>query len=69
MGLVKQALRKSIRKICLNIFELETILTEVKAVVNSRPLVYVGGDLNSGFALTPGDFLSLKLIQKLVYHA
>ena len=60
VGLVKQALRKSIGKICLNIVQLETILTEVAAVVNSRPLVYVGADLNSGFALTPGDFLSLN---------
>ncbi|XP_078371352.1 uncharacterized protein LOC144655005 [Oculina patagonica] len=60
VGLVKQALRKSIGKICLNIVRLETILTEVEAVVNSRPLVNVGADLNSGFALTPGDFLSLN---------
>ncbi|XP_078364057.1 uncharacterized protein LOC144648336 [Oculina patagonica] len=60
VGLVKQALRKSIGKICLNIVQLETILTEVPTVVNSRPLVYVGADLNSGFALSPGDFLSLN---------
>ena len=60
VGLVKQSLRKSIGKICLNTVQLETILTEVEAVVNSRPLVYVGADLNSGFALTPGDFLSLN---------
>ncbi|KAK2559409.1 hypothetical protein P5673_018033 [Acropora cervicornis] len=60
VGLVKQALRKSIGKICLNIVQLETILTEIEAVKNSRPLVYVGADLKSGFALTPGDFLSLN---------
>ena len=47
VGLVKQAVRKSIRKICLNIVQLETILPEVDAVVNLRPLVYVGADLNS----------------------
>ena len=45
----------------MNIVRLETILTEVEAVINSRPLVYVGADLNSGFTLTPGDFLSLNL--------
>ena len=60
VGLVKQALRKSIGKICLNVVQLETILTEIEAVINSRPLVYVGADLKSGFALTPGDFLSLN---------
>ncbi|XP_067024036.1 uncharacterized protein [Acropora muricata] len=58
--LVGQALRKSIGKICLNIVQLETILTEIEAVINSRPLVYVGADLKSGFALTPGAFLSLN---------
>ena len=35
VGLVKEALQKSIGKICLNIVQLETILTKVKAVVNS----------------------------------
>ena len=60
VGLVKQALRKSIGKICLNIVQLQTILTEVEAFVNSRPLVYMGTDLNSGFALTPADFLCLN---------
>lgn len=42
VGLVKQSFRKSIGKICLNIVQLETILTEVEAVVSSRPLVNVG---------------------------
>ena len=60
VGLVKHSLRKSIGKICLNTFQLETILTKVEAVIDSRPLLYVGADLNSGFALTPGDFLSLN---------
>lgn len=60
VGLVKPSLRKSIGKISLNIVQLETILTAVEMAVNSRPLVYVGADLNSVFALTPGDFLNLN---------
>ena len=35
-------------------------MKEVKAVVNSRPLVHVGADFSSGFTLTPGDFLKLN---------
>lgn len=60
VGLVKSSLRKSIGKISLNIVQLETILTAVEMAVNSRPLVHVGADLNSVFALTPGDFLNLN---------
>ncbi|PFX20422.1 hypothetical protein AWC38_SpisGene15123 [Stylophora pistillata] len=60
IGLVKQSLRKSIGKICLTIVQLETVVKEVKAVINSRPLVYVRADFSSGFTLTPGDFLSLN---------
>ena len=60
IGLVKQSLRKSIGKICLTMVQLETVVKEVEAVVNSRPLVYVGADFSSGFTITPGDFLSLN---------
>ena len=60
IGLVKQSLRKSIGKLCLTMVQLETVVKEVEAVVNSRPLVYVGADFNSGFTLTPGDFLNLN---------
>ena len=57
--LLKQALRKGIGKICLNIAQFQTILAEVEAVLNSRPLVYVGADFKSGFALSSGDFIGL----------
>ena len=40
--------------------QLLIILTESEAILNSRPLVFVGNDIDSGFALTPGDFLSLN---------
>ena len=60
IGLVKQSLRKSIGKICLTMVQLETVVKEVEAVVNSRPLVYVGADFSSGFTITPADFLSLN---------
>ena len=53
MGLVNQSLRKSIGKICM--VELQTVVREGEAVVNSRPLVYVGADFSSEFTLTPGD--------------
>jgi hypothetical protein len=56
--LVKQSLRKSLQKRRLTRTELATIIDEITAIINSRPLVYVGADFKSGFLLTPAHFLS-----------
>ena len=58
VGTVKRGLRKVIGRSLLNPNQLETILTEVEASVNSRPLVYVSDDLCD--ILTPVHFLSLS---------
>ena len=60
VGLTKRALRKAVGKTCLTENQLITILTEIEAVVNSRPLVYVDDDINSIHVLTPSDFLSMN---------
>ena len=60
VGLVKRILQKVIGKLSFTYDQLLTILTESEAVLNSRPLVFVGNDIDSSFALTPGDFLSLN---------
>ena len=33
--------------------QLETLIKETEAVVNSRPLAYVGDDIDSSLVLTP----------------
>ena len=58
VGISKTALRKAIGKACLTMLQLQTFLTETEAIINSRPLVYLGEDLNDGIALTPSHFLS-----------
>ena len=58
IGLVKRSLRKTIGKLCLTSNQLLTVLKEAEAIINSRPLVYVGDDINSGTPLTPAHFLS-----------
>ncbi len=60
VGVVKSAMRKTISKQKLTYAQLETVICEVEAVVNSRPLVYVSDDLESNFILTPNHFLSLN---------
>ena len=47
-------------KACLTSEQLLTILKEAEAVINSRPLTYVGDDINSSVTLTPAHFLLLN---------
>ena len=58
VGISKMALRKAIGKACLTMLQLQTFLTETEAIINSRPLVYLGEDLNDRIAPTPSHFLS-----------
>ena len=59
VGTVKRALRKVIGKSLLDSTQLYTVLTEVEATINSRPLVYVS-DEPEPLTLTPSHFLSLS---------
>ena len=59
VGITKTALKKTIGKLYLTHTQLQTIITEVEAVINSRPLVYVDDDLENEI-ITPNHFLSLN---------
>ncbi|KYN14541.1 hypothetical protein ALC57_13238 [Trachymyrmex cornetzi] len=50
--IVKDLLKRTLKKSCLSYEELSTILCNVEAVINSRPLTYVAGD-----QLKPSMFL------------
>ena len=54
---VKFSLRKTLHNTVLTRVELVTLLTEIEASVNSRPLVYVSDNINDPMALTPSHFL------------
>jgi len=58
VGIVKRSLRKSMGRKLLTLIQLQTLIKEVEAVVNSRPLVYVSDDINSTVSLTPSHFLT-----------
>ncbi|XP_043241030.1 uncharacterized protein LOC122391301 isoform X1 [Amphibalanus amphitrite] len=55
---VKVALRKSLGKRCLTRIELETVLSEVEACINSRPLTFQGDTPDCPGPLTPNHFLT-----------
>lgn len=57
---VKQALRNSLGPICLTFIQLQTILCEIEAVLNSRPLIYPDSDVNSSPILTPAHLLGMN---------
>ena len=54
---VKGSLKKSLGVRCLTRSELETTLHEVEACINSRPLTFVGDEVDSINPLTPSHFL------------
>lgn len=60
VGVVKQALRKSLGRRLLTLMQMQILVKEIEAVVNARPLVYVGDDLNSNITLTLSHFLTLN---------
>ena len=56
IGVVKRALSSAVCKRKLSFIELQTLLCEVKAVVNSRPLTYISENLDDDY-LTPNLLL------------
>ncbi|XP_066926074.1 uncharacterized protein [Clytia hemisphaerica] len=58
VGSSKMALKKAIGQKLLTPTQLQTYLTETEAILNTRPLVYIGEDLNDGTTITPSHFLS-----------
>ena len=56
VGIVKRALRRSLGKDHLQTDQLSTLLTEIEAVVNTRPLLYVTSD-EVARTSSPADFV------------
>lgn len=65
---VKVSLRKVLGRSSLNFEELTTVLTEVEAVINSRPLTFVYSDVEEPEPLSPGHFLVGRKLTTLPPH-
>ena len=60
VGLVKRSLRKTVGRKLLSNDQMHTVVKEVESVVNARPLVYIGDDIDSTITITPSHFLCLN---------
>ncbi|CAG2200461.1 unnamed protein product [Mytilus edulis] len=60
VGVVKRSLRKVLKGRLVSDVQLLTVIKETEAIVNARPLVYIGDDVNSNINLTPSHFLTLN---------
>ncbi|XP_035227735.1 uncharacterized protein LOC118199947, partial [Stegodyphus dumicola] len=67
--MTKGILRKLLGKASVSFEELQTILTEIESVLNSRPLNYVYNDPSEPFPLTPTHFLTGKRLTSLPHQA
>ncbi|XP_061708370.1 uncharacterized protein LOC133520175 [Cydia pomonella] len=57
VGLVKNCMKKTLQKHLLNDSQLVTVVKEIEAVLNTRPLTYV--DSEPDHVLKPSDFLTM----------
>ena len=65
--MIKNALRKSLKRARLTYEELETVVTEIEAVINSRPLSYVcNEDLIE--PLTPSHLMYARRLMSPINH-
>ncbi|KRX59205.1 hypothetical protein T09_10991 [Trichinella sp. T9] len=62
---IKNALRKTVRGALLRYDELHTVLCEIEARINDRPLVLMGDDIAGETALTPAHFLIGRELSRL----
>ena len=57
VGMVKRCLRKFTNKKHFSLDQFITILAEIEAILNSRPLTYIYEEIESGFTFSPTHFL------------
>ena len=67
IGLTKQCLRKVLGNTCVDLETLRTVLSEVEATVNDRPLTYVSTDSADPSPISPSQLLCGRRITTLPY--
>ena len=65
VGLTKQAIKRTLGRAFVTIQQLETIVIEIEAMLNDRPLTYVSPDLSDPEPLTPSHLLFGRRIRQV----
>ena len=68
IGLTKTALKKTLGRANVSLMVLETLVVEVEAVLNDRPLTYTPSECNDMDPLTPAHLLYDRRITSLSYE-
>jgi len=69
IGLTKNALKKTLGRAYVTLSSLQTIIVEIEAHLNNRPLTYVSSDLNEPEPLTPSHLLYGRIIDTVPHSA
>lgn len=57
IGIIKMCLKKVLHRALICLSELQTLVKEVQAVVNDRPMTFISSDINDPQPLTPSKLL------------
>ena len=68
IGLTKTALKKTLGRAHVSLIVLETLIVEIEAVLNDRPLTYTPSELEEVDPLTPAHLLYGRRITSLPYE-
>ena len=60
VGSVKSCLKKTLGRSLISLLQLQTLIKEIEAVINTRPLTYLDSELDVDGVLTPADFIGTK---------
>ena len=68
IGLTKTALKKVLGKALVTLPVLQTLIVEIEAVLNDRPLTYVSADIDDAEPLTPSHLICGRRITSLPHQ-
>ena len=69
IGLTKTSLKKVLGRALVNLVTLQTIVVEIEAISNHRPLTYVSSDVKDEQPLTPSHLLHGRRMISLPYES